>query len=259
MELHGVASAAPQTPKVEVTCPNQPGTSNPAQAIKALESALAQVPEGDTFAATRSTISAQIADLKKSITRSKPMGAQLDSCRAAIERAMKRKQCALEAAEKAHKDLQEAENQIEQLQEDLVQLEAQVASHHAQEHAHQNVAQVDSIQGTANALQKVLNEMQTSPTVPQESVAEAGLSMTSLMKGIQSIAVAAQQAATAQNQHQHQQLDFHDAAESIETGSTGFAPAPRRMAAKTGNGTVRSDPYTNPEVFQPVEGDVSPP
>ena len=246
--------------QLDVTTSQEQNGSNPSHSIKALENALAQVPTGEAFAATRDVITSQIADLKKNITRSKPMGAQLDSCKAAIERATKRKQNALEAAEKAHKDLQEAENQIEYLQKDLIDLEAQVANHHNQDTIQQNVAQVDSVQSMADALQKVLIEMNASPTVPQETVAQAGQYMTALMSGIQNIANTAQQAAAQHAQPllpQASPMDFHDAAENVETDGA-YTAIPRRMQGKSANGCVRSDPYTNPEVFQMSGGAAAP-
>ena len=155
----------------------------------------------------------------------------------------------LETSEKAHKKLQEAEYQIDHLQKDLADLESQVATHCSQESSQQNVAQVDSVQSMATALQKVLSEMQASPTVPQDAVTQAGLYMASLMSGIQHIAASAQHVA-ASNAHtvpQGVSSDFHDAAENVETDNASYGAIPRRLGGKSSDGCVRSDPYTHPE------------
>jgi hypothetical protein len=112
----------------------------------------------------------------------------------------------------------------------------------------------------ADALQKVLIEMNASPTVPQENVAQAGQYMTALMSGIQNIANTAQQAAAQHAQPllpQASPMDFHDAAENVETDGA-YTAIPRRMQGKSANGCVRSDPYTNPEVFQMSGGAAAP-
>ena len=54
------------------------------EAIKQLEIALKAVPAGACFDDTRQSITASICEQKKFITQQKPLGSQLESCRAAV-------------------------------------------------------------------------------------------------------------------------------------------------------------------------------
>ena len=233
------------------------------QSIKALESALAQILAGDAFNASRSALNSQITELKRSITRSKPVGVQLDSCRAAISRAEKRRQIALDAITKAQVDLQEADVQIGDLQKDLADLEANVLSQPSCDSS--AAAHVDSIQGMASALQKVLGEMQLSGAVPSETVSQAEQYMKSLMAGVQAIAVVAQNNAALQMPATDEFAECGDAegivgdhACSTASIATGFAAVSRRLGSKSNAGCVRSDPYTHPEVFQKTRDGADP-
>lgn len=160
------------------------------QNIKALEGALAQLPLGPVFEVARGSITQQLAELKQSITKSKPMGAQLDSCRSAIERAQRRKASAVEAMDKARVEQMQAESDILRLNSELSALETQVEQ---QAGARQPGQQASSVQCMATALNVALADMKSSAHIPRSTIAEAEDHMAALLTGIQTIAAEMQQ------------------------------------------------------------------
>ena len=107
----------------------------------------------------------------------------------------------------------------------------------------------------ASSLQKVLQEMQSSSAVPAESVAQAEQYMTSLLTGIQKIAVSAQQAALMQqdilqpfSEQTDDRINEYTETEPALVSTT----ASRRLRQKTDPLSARYDPYNNPEVFRQV-------
>ena len=62
-------------------------------------------------------------DLRRHILRSRPLGARLDSCRAAVERARKRRDQAEQAATLAMRVKKEADSELEKYENELKELE----------------------------------------------------------------------------------------------------------------------------------------
>ena len=99
------------------------------------EELLKDIPDNQLYADTRKNLEEKMNILKQKITKSNPLGAQLDSCRDAITRAQKRLQAAQQRVVTKQEELQaeqnkvvEAQTELTKLQADLVELESQVAS-----------------------------------------------------------------------------------------------------------------------------------
>ena len=165
--------------------------------IKSLEQSLSFIPDGQHMDATRSTIVAQIDFLKKSISRSRPLGARLDSSRAALARAQKRIDDCDSACIKAAEAKRLAHVDHEKVTAELLELETTVAqSPPVTTGNHQ-----DSITSMTSSLTKVLADMKASPVVPSTIIAEAECQMKLLVEGISAISALAQQAHTAAAQN----------------------------------------------------------
>ena len=161
--------------------------------ITALEGALAQVPAGAMFENTRTVMQGQIALLKASISKSKPIGLRLESCRAAVARAAKRKEEAEAAVVAAVFAESKATAEHAQYVNDLAELERELSSS-----VGASVQPADCVQNMASALQRVVGEMKSSPLVPLELVKQAEQQMETLLSGVKQISALATQAAQAQ-------------------------------------------------------------
>ncbi|CAE8624844.1 unnamed protein product [Polarella glacialis] len=162
-----------------------------ATTIKSLEAAFAVVPQGDSFDSIRKEITDKISFVKRSVTQSKPVGAQLDSCRSAAQRAESRKANAEAAIAAAQKQWEEAEADHMRLVIELSQLESQVAPS-------QPTLPANSVETMVSALTNVLADMKSSAAVSPELIADAENHMALLLSGIQEIARMAQTTAAAQ-------------------------------------------------------------
>ena len=158
--------------------------------IKSLMAAMAQLPEEEAFVETRAHMQKQIDAHKRAITKINPLGAQLDGCKAALERSIQRRQQAQEALEQAQANVAKAEEEQVALAEELSMLEAQVATHGTE---HEDVRS-NCIEKLAMSLQTVLSEMASGAVVPPELLAATEAQMASLLGGVRQIAEAVNKA-----------------------------------------------------------------
>jgi len=165
--------------------------------IKSLEAALTNIPTGSQFDVARETITAQIVELKRSITKSKPIGTRLETCKAACARSLKRRDTCAEACELAAAALNQAENEYQQLCSDLAGIEREMAM------TVSSTTHTDCIEGLATSLGQVLSDMKSSHNIPVEILQQTETHMTSLMAGVRAIALAtAPSTGTASHSHQ---------------------------------------------------------
>ena len=160
--------------------------------IKSLESALALIPPGELFETSRSAMRGQIASLKMSMTKAKPLGVRLENCKAAVLRAARRKEeatAAVAAAVAAEKlAVQEHAQYLTELTSLETELSASVGS---------GAQPADCVQNMSAALQRVVGEMKDSPLVPPDLIKQAEAQMALLLDGVKHISTLASQAAQA--------------------------------------------------------------
>ena len=178
--------------------------------IKALQSALDLVPDVEENDVVRSTILAKIESKKAAIIASKPLGARIDGCRAALERAQSRKSQAEKSLTLAQAAVQQADAEVANLAQQLQHLEQEVAPQS------EPAEQANSIESMAAAMSKIMADMKASPLVAPEVMLETETHMTNLLKGVRSIVAATVEAAAAVSQAPTQ------------------APASKQKAADTG-------------------------
>ena len=151
-----------------------------AEEIKKLEKAIAALPEGQLYDGTRAQLRDNITALKMKICQSKPLGAQVDSCKAAMARARKRMEAAHDVIQKASVAHNEAEQEYQRLMNEMTALELQMPG--AQQQQQQEPK--DSITTMNDVLGNVLDEMKASTHVNPEHVKEAEAVMINLVAGM---------------------------------------------------------------------------
>ena len=159
---------------------------------------LASLPEGDAYTDVRASITQRIDTLRKQASKAKPVGAQLDACKAAINRARKRTEEAEELIALMQAVRDEAAEETSRLCKELVEIQSRVPQE----------ADVDksdsSIDAMNKALATVLGEMKTGGVAPAV-VGEAEALMAKLSAGIERVAELAREAARTQNMGDIQQ------------------------------------------------------
>ena len=129
--LHGpptsAAGAEPQTPAAAQPTP-PPQKAKLQTDIKALETALHELPSEPEYRAQRETISEKVSSLKRLIIEAKPIGQRLDGTRSALARAKKRQEQAEAVLAHAHAALQAATDDTDRLATELACLESQFAA-----------------------------------------------------------------------------------------------------------------------------------
>ena len=210
---HQPSGSVPQLPAMN------PGNEKRSAAIKHLEASLAVLPEGDLYAASRNAIWAQIMSLKSAISKSKPLPAQLAAASAAFERAICRRNKALEAVEKASKELALADEGKAKVEADLRRIEGEMAASAATSPE----GNCDNIQKLASSLSGIINEMKVSHNVPEELIGAAETSMTKLFNDVQAVAAIARSNASARSGN-----DGNDSRSSVKRSSSS-PPSPEHL------------------------------
>jgi hypothetical protein len=193
-----LAMSSPVTPKpdaqlsyarVEAVISDAEVRAKATASLKGIMAALEALPQTDEFARERVMLEARAEEAKTKIRDAKPIGARIDGCKAAITRAQDRFERAVVQRDEALYNMKQANQELVQYKQDLAGLEISVAAEQ------QGVRQApSSVEQLAEALTKVLKEMASSPSVPQQLVDETNQHMHHLYAGIQKIAAAASQA-----------------------------------------------------------------
>ena len=133
-------------------------------------------------------IQGKISLHKEAILGLKPIGAQIDGCRAALERAQARKEKATSAVDEAKQRVSDAETEVDGLTAKLASLEVQVAKSEDTEIP----TAPNSIEKLANSLRQVMEEMSSSAHVDKELITQTQGHMSALLSGVRTISVQAQ-------------------------------------------------------------------
>ena len=173
-------SPAPSTPPPATSCPSPSAAGSeqdPREAIKGVDAALLALPCTPDLEGVRSELTKQKEQLKKKIIQMRPLGSQLDTCKAAVERAAKRKAECCKALEAAQHATRVAETDLSANTAELAELEVAVASEGASQ-------QPSSLTILTSALSRVMSELKSSPVVPQNITENAEMQMTKLMNDL---------------------------------------------------------------------------
>ena len=149
--------------------------------LAAVEQALACLPDGAMFQVSRAPLLMQQEELKKAISNSRPFGARLDGCKAALARARSRLDEATNNVLVAQQQQTEASNQVMKLEADLKDLEQSVVEQDATQE------KADCLQHLQKQMAKVVEEMVTSGNVQRGEVDETVKQMEVLFGGLQTI------------------------------------------------------------------------
>ena len=151
--------------------------------IKEIDIALSALPDKDDFKEARQHLTLQKETVKKQIIEAKPMGARMDGCKAALERAVKRRHQAVEALEAAKAAVMEADRHVTSKEAELKQLEAEARASVLSEERPKGTC-LDELE---NSMTKVLQEMEGSGHVQEMHLKEAYGSMSKLFVGLKGI------------------------------------------------------------------------
>ena len=146
--------------------------------LKAIEQSLAALPEEEWCQSHRLALQAQAGELKKQISNTKSIGARIDGCKGALERALRRQQQAQDA-------IQEATTKRDSAAQDVVRFQAELRELRELE-VDRSIQQQEG--GCINRMQsemaQVLSEMSSSTFVAQEEISAATSRMRELFNGI---------------------------------------------------------------------------
>ena len=162
----------------------------------------------------------RIADMKRSLIQSKPIGARLDSSRAFVKRCQDRRDAALSALTLARSTVEESEIALAEGLSFLSALEAEMAPPDPA----MSISGPDSLESMATSLSRVIAEMKSACAIPPELIAETEMHMQHLMTGVRTIADTASRQAAPQQQ-------AASAAAPLWTAGV-CAPAPRTQKPK---------------------------
>jgi hypothetical protein len=154
-----------------------------------LESSLAALPDTPEFSLLRAQIGIQHAHAKAKIASSRPLGARLDGCRAALDRTRQTATAMAAAAAAAEGASIRAQAQVVSLESELAELEALVTSDEANEGSKTCITRLQS------EMMRVVSEMAQSTHVDKPEVDAVMAAMTTLFQGVTDIAMRCQQAA----------------------------------------------------------------
>ena len=124
---------------------------------------------------------AQASDLRKQISSMKPLGARLDGCRAALERARNRQRNSHDLLAKANSAHNQACEETRRLESELAELEHQLRSEQQRSEEANSIAQLQA------QMAVVVSEMANSQNVSQDEVNATRAAMDQLFAGLVAI------------------------------------------------------------------------
>ena len=152
--------------------------------IKDLEACLRALPQSPLFAATRAHVEHEVATTKRHISELKPVGARLDSCKLALQRALSRRDQLKEAASLAGSSLAIADGEIKVISAELSALEAAMQADSA------TPAAPSCLDQLRTGMEAVIADMSTSPRVDSGVVTQVSSSMKQLFADLTLISAA---------------------------------------------------------------------
>ena len=176
------------------------------------------LPDENIYMSARQALHNRIAEIKWSITQSKPLPAQLATVCAALQRARERKSNAVETLQQATEALEKTSSQVLEYESEVHRLEAEISKSSP-------VGNQNSIEKLAGSLQLVIAEMKSSEYVPEELIQNAKKTMEQLFADVHAVAELAKKSAAAEQLPT--QLD--KPARPLQRASTDPGNAPKAM------------------------------
>ena len=164
--------------------------------IKVLEAALLQLPDTVAFERARKQLSDDVAEAKRKIIDLKPVGARMDACKEAIERATQRRMQARETLRLASEAVDSSEAEVARLGQELAGLEKAVAQEQdASSKANNSLEQLES------GMTAVITDMSGSRVDPS-IIAQAKGQMQLLFESLKKVSASCAASAAAEAQQQ---------------------------------------------------------
>ena len=146
------------------------------QQLKEAEDSLATIPPAMTK--VRAQMESEIVNIKKLITETNPVGVRLENCRGAVDRALKRKDSAIEEHNQSKLRLAEAESAYLAKVREMEVLELEALAELAKTQQKPN-----SLVRLQEGMGAVITEMKNGGVLPEESIRESEILMTQLFQG----------------------------------------------------------------------------
>ena len=156
---------------------------------KAMEEALAALPNNPRLESTRKGMQAEIAEIDMAIQAISPVGARLDGAKAALQRAKDRMVEAENALVLAQQTVSAASLEVAEMEKQVEELQAQVVS----------AAQNDPVAEVKRALDMGMDALRKAASVDPNIVAQAQASSDQLLKGFRDVFDFAAKAEAAAN------------------------------------------------------------
>jgi hypothetical protein len=190
--MEGRSGPHPPTPSQTALAPKDGAERQTlVKQLQQLEASLNHLPDSPEFMDIRAHINAQHAQAKAKLASTRPLGARLDGCKAALERTRHRAATCLAAESAAQFARAEAQAQVVQLESELAELESMVSDDVTKQESTTCLTRLQA------EMMRVVTEMAQSSHVDKPEVDAVMASMTSLFQGVTSIAARCQASATA--------------------------------------------------------------
>ena len=163
--------------------------------IKSLEAALAHLPDNQLFADQRQSLITKIDSLKNEISETQPIGARIDSKRAALQRAQNRQAEATRAAELAQEVVKAADAEVNEIATELEALESALAKapNVSSPSSFLGKAPMESVDALQQHLGGVLEQLRADPRIDPGLMSLAETHSEQLLQGFRATFAAATQ------------------------------------------------------------------
>ena len=158
--------------------------------LQQLQASLAALPDCQEFLAVRNQLLKQIEETKTKVSSSKPLGARLDGCRNALERARQRQATAEAALQAATLARDAAKSQVAKYESELAELETLVADEAQKKRSSSCLSRLQK------EMHQIVKEMSSSAHVDGTEATVALQQMAALFQNLSGIAAKSQAAAT---------------------------------------------------------------
>ena len=146
--------------------------------VKHLEAALAAIPAGVGDDATRDMLAAQLDEKRRLLGETKPMGKRLDGARAALARALKRQEAAVESVQLALAAQEASNAEVTHLRAEVASLEEQIGPPAAPVPA----TPAPVMEQLESLLQQAVAQLAEAETVSGEAVSDASAQSAALLE-----------------------------------------------------------------------------
>ena len=219
--------------------------------LQCLQQSLAALPLSPDFKEDRTRMLTRIAEKKKAITMSRPIGTRYESAKAALGRAKERLKSADEALKMAQATKTMAEKEVSEIQDDLNEMQQQLA---ATPSPQTSGTPEELISNLSTSLEAVFGAMQNNPTIEQDTVGHTEQQFKTLMSGVQSIFTAAQPKPAAKTEIKEQPVAASPPRKLIRVSSEPLISSPNvemeeaisEAAGASSHGPIRRHSWKRP-------------